>query len=176
MTPPHPDDEHESPDHQRRSTSLDLAEIKQLKYRYLRALDTKNWDDFAATLTDDVIGHYGGLDLTGRDDLVGFMRESVGPGVITEHRVSHPEIDVDCDVAHGRWYLSDRVIVAEVEFMLIGAAFYADEYRRTADGWRICATGYERTYEAHVPLASIPGFSVTPGPAIIVGEGSSLPK
>ncbi len=32
--------------------------------------------------------------------------------------------------------------------MLIGAAFYRDKYRRTADGWRISGTGYDRTYEA----------------------------
>ena len=32
--------------------------------------------------------------------------------------------------------------------MLIGAAFYHDRYRRTADGWKISATGYDRTYDA----------------------------
>ena len=37
----------------------DIDEIKQVKYRYLRALDTKHWDDFADTLTEDVIGDYG---------------------------------------------------------------------------------------------------------------------
>ena len=26
--------------------------------------------------------------------------------------------------------------------MLFGAAFYRDRYRKTADGWKICATGY----------------------------------
>ncbi len=149
----------------------DVAAIEALKYRYLRALDTKDWDTFADTLTDDVTGEYGdSLSFTTRDELVGFMRTSVGPGVITEHRVSHPEIEVSGDVAHGRWYLSDRVIVPDFEFMLIGAAFYDDTYRRTADGWRICATGYDRTYEAHVPLAAIPGFTLMVGPAIRTGE------
>ena len=36
----------------------DIDEIKQVKYRYLRALDTKHWDEFADTLTEDVIGDY----------------------------------------------------------------------------------------------------------------------
>src|SRR5262249_44670502 len=36
----------------------DIDDIQQVKYRYLRALDTKHWDDFADTLTDDVIGDY----------------------------------------------------------------------------------------------------------------------
>ncbi|RPA57442.1 nuclear transport factor 2 family protein [Gordonia oryzae] len=149
----------------------DAAAITALKYRYLRALDTKDWDTFADTLTDDVTGEYGdSLSFTTRDELVGFMRTSVGPGVITEHHVSHPEIEVSGDVAHGRWYLSDRVIVPDFEFMLIGAAFYDDTYRRTGRGWRICATGYDRTYEAHVPLAAIPGFTLKVGPAIRAGK------
>ncbi|WP_264062982.1 nuclear transport factor 2 family protein, partial [Mycolicibacterium hippocampi] len=37
----------------------DKAAIKNVKYRYLRALDTKHWDDFADTLTDDIVGDYG---------------------------------------------------------------------------------------------------------------------
>ena len=31
----------------------DIDDIKQVKYRYLRALDTKNWEEFADTLTED---------------------------------------------------------------------------------------------------------------------------
>lgn len=151
----------------------DLEQVKALKYRYLRALDTKDWDVFAATLTEDVTGDYGEkLSFGGRDELVGYMRSSVGPGVITEHRVDHPEIIVDGDSATGRWYLQDRVIVSEFSFMMIGAAFYADTYRRTDGGWRICATGYDRTYEATVDLKEIPSFSVTVGRAITLATSS----
>lgn len=145
----------------------DLEAIKHLKYRYLRALDTKDWDTFAATLTDDVTGDYGAsLSFTNRTELVDYMRASVGPAVITEHRVDHPEIDVEGDEATGRWYLQDRVIVPDFSFMLFGAAFYADRYRRTEHGWRICATGYDRTYEAKLNLADVPSFALDVGPAI----------
>ncbi|NDZ97618.1 nuclear transport factor 2 family protein [Streptomyces sp. SID6673] len=145
----------------------DLEAIKQLKYRYLRALDTKDWEVFEGTLTPDVTGDYGSsLKFTTRDELVGFMRESVGPAVITEHRVAHPEIDVEGDEATGRWYLQDRVIVPDFKFMLIGAAFYEDRYRRTDEGWRICGTGYDRTYEAKMSLDDVPSFALDVGPAI----------
>lgn len=145
----------------------DLEAVKALKYRYLRTLDTKDWVAFAETLTEDVVGEYGeSLSFDDRDQLVGYMRTSVGPGVITEHRVSHPEILVDGDTASGRWYLQDRVIVPAFSFMMIGAAFYTDSYRRTDDGWRICATGYDRTYEASVDLREIPSFSTKVGPAV----------
>ena len=148
----------------------DIEAIKQVKYRYLRALDTKHWDDFADTLTDDVIGDYGSsvgeeLQFTNRVDLVNYMRKALGPAVITEHRVTHPEITVTGDEASGTWYLQDRVIVADFDFMLIGAAFYRDQYRRTDDGWKISATGYDRTYEATMSLAGI-DFKVKPGRAV----------
>ncbi|GAB83855.1 nuclear transport factor 2 family protein [Gordonia rubripertincta] len=147
--------------------SDDVREIENLKYRYLRALDTKDWTAFASTLTEDVTGNYGAsLSFGNRDELVGYMEANVGPAVITEHRVNHPEIEVSGDTASGRWYLQDRVIVTEFSFMLIGAAFYEDTYRRTEDGWRISSTGYDRTYEATIGLADLPSFKLAVGPAV----------
>lgn len=150
--------------------AADREAITRVKYRYLRALDTKHWDDFAATLTEDVRGDYGSsvgkeLHFSNRADLVDYMRSACGPNVVTEHRVTHPEIDVTGDTASGSWYLQDRVIVAEYNFMLIGAAFYRDQYRRMADGWKISATGYDRTYEATMSLEGL-NFKVKPGRAM----------
>ncbi|GFG70873.1 nuclear transport factor 2 family protein [Mycolicibacter senuensis] len=150
----------------------DIEAIKQVKYRYLRALDTKHWDDFAATLAEDVTADYGksmGSDHTfsDRDSLVEFMRTSLPGNLISEHRVNHPEITLSAaDSATGIWYLQDRVIMPDFNLMLIGAAFYHDTYRRTADGWKISATGYQRTYDATMPLSDIPGFKVTFGDAL----------
>ncbi|MDD7812801.1 nuclear transport factor 2 family protein [Mycobacterium sp. CSUR Q5927] len=149
-----------------------IEAIKQVKYRYLRALDTKHWDDFAATLAEDVTADYGksmGTEhkFTDRDSLVDFMRSSLPANVISEHRVSHPEITLTGpDTASGIWYLQDRVIMSEYDLMLIGAAFYHDQYRRTSEGWKISDTGYQRTYDATMPLSSVPGFKVTPGDAL----------
>ena len=148
-----------------------IEAIKRVKYRYLRALDTKHWDDFADTLTEDIVGDYGSSmgkehHFTNRDELVEFMRTSMPANVITEHRVTHPEITVvDEDQAEGIWYLQDKVIVAEFNFMLFGAAFYHDRYRKTEDGWKICATGYQRTYDATQSLEGT-NFKITPGAAL----------
>lgn len=146
--------------------AVDKEAIERLKYRYLRALDTKDWDTFADTLTDDVTGDYGDrLHFTNRTELVEYMRSSLGPGVITEHRVTHPEITVDGDQASAVWYLQDRVIVTEFNFMLIGAGFYNDTYRRTPEGWKISATGYDRTYEATMSVEGL-DFKLKPGRAL----------
>jgi SnoaL-like domain len=149
-----------------------IEAIKRVKYRYLRALDTKHWDEYADTLTEDVTGDYGSSvgeehHFTDRDTLVEYMRSSMPANTITEHRVTHPEITLESDdEASAIWYLQDRVIIADYNFMLIGAAFYRDRYRRTADGWKISATGYERTYEATMSLEGIRRFKVVPGAAV----------
>jgi hypothetical protein len=152
------------------SAMSDLEDIKVLKYRYMRALDTKHWDDFAATFTEDVIGDYGSSlgethSFSDRDSLVEYMRTSLPANVITEHRVTHPEITIDGDEATGIWYLQDKVIVPEFDFMLIGAGFYRDKYRRTPDGWKISLTGYDRTYDAQLSLKAL-DFKLSPGVAI----------
>lgn len=148
----------------------DREDIERVKYRYLRALDTKHWDEFTDTLTEDVVGDYGSSvgeehHFTDRGALVEYMRASLPANVITEHRVTHPEIDVTGDSATATWYLQDRVIVADFDFMLIGAAFYRDTYRRTAAGWKIASTGYERTYEATMSLKGL-DFKLQPGAAL----------
>lgn len=144
----------------------DLEAIKQLKYRYLRTLDLKRWDEFAGVFVPEATGDYGeGLVFGSRDALVGFMRDSLGPAMITLHQCHHPEISVDGDRATGTWYLEDRVIMPEHRLVLEGAAFYDDRYVRTAEGWRIEHTGYRRTYEATLSMDDLPSYTLKVGSA-----------
>jgi hypothetical protein len=138
----------------------DLTAISQLKYRYLRTLDTKDWDGFEECFLPEATGDYNGLVFADRAALVTYMRDNLGQGLITLHQVHHPEITVDGDTATGRWYLQDRVIVPAFSFMLEGAAFYEDRYLRTPGGWRVAHTGYRRTYEMTYDLADLPGLKV----------------
>lgn len=138
-----------------------LEALRQLKYRYLRTLDLKLWDEFAATLTPDVRASYGArLQFAGRDAVVEYMRTSLPPTIITVHQCHHPELTVDGNTATGTWYLEDKVIVTAHRVLLSGAAFYDDTYMRGADGqWRISRTGYVRSYEATQPLPD--GWTLT---------------
>jgi hypothetical protein len=140
-----------------------LDTLQRLKYRYLRTLDLKQWDDFADTLTADVQASYGAkLRFDGRDAVVDFMRNSLPPSIITVHQCHHPELVADGDTATGTWYLEDKVIITEHRMLLTGAAFYNDEYRRDAEGvWRISRTGYLRTYEAVQSLDDAPSWKLT---------------
>ena len=145
--------------------ATDIEQLKQLKYRYLRTLDLKQWDDFADCFLPEATGDYAGLVFEDRDALVGYMRENLGEGLISMHQAHHPEITVDGDTAVGHWYLEDKVIVPDLDFVLEGAAFYTDRYARTPDGWRIAHTGYRRTYEATMSTADLPSYRVKRGTA-----------
>jgi hypothetical protein len=140
-----------------------LEELRQLKYRYLRTLDLKQWDEFADTLTPDIQASYGTrLSFDGRNAVVDFMRSSLPATIITVHQCHHPEIAVAGDTATGTWYLEDKVIITEHRMLLTGAAFYDDMYRRCDDGrWRISRTGYIRSYEAVQSLADTPSWKLT---------------
>lgn len=144
-----------------------LEEIRAVKYRYLRALDLKRWDEFGDTLTEDATGNYGSpsggrpLRFTGRAAIVDYMRTTLDRNIITVHVSSHPEIVVDGENATGSWCMEDTVIVPEFDVAIRGAAYYNDRYRKADGQWRIAHTGYERLYEATMSLSALPGFNLT---------------
>jgi hypothetical protein len=144
-----------------------LEEIRRLKYRYFRTLDLKEWDEFAQTLTEDVLGAYGTrvygekLTLDGRAAIVGFMREQLTSSVVTMHVAQHPEIEIDGDTAQGSWGFEDTVIVPDFKVFIRGAGYYRDQYRRGPDGvWRIAGTTYERIFESMQSLDDTPSFKL----------------
>lgn len=128
-----------------------VGEIERLKYRYARALDTKSWHEFTETLTPTATAVYGEtLSFESRDAFVGFLENTLGAHMITEHHCSHPEIELDDDGrgASGVWLLSDTVIIPEDGLILRGSAYYHDRYVLCDDGtWRIDQTGYQRNWE-----------------------------
>jgi hypothetical protein len=148
-----------------------LEDIRQLKYRYLRCVDQKLWDEMADVFTPDATVDYGTraygkpLKLAGRDEIMGFFRTALGPEIITVHAAGQPEITVDGDKASGTWRFEDTVIATEHRVVIAGAAYYVDRYERGADGaWRIAHTGYVRTYEAMMSLDDLPSFKFLAGP------------
>jgi hypothetical protein len=145
-----------------------LEEIRRAKYRYLRCVDLKLWDEIGETFTADATADYGTpalgkpLQLKGRDEIVAFLRDSLGPDIITVHFASQPEIDIDGDTATGTWCFEDTVIATEYRVVIKGSAFYEDRYARGDDGrWRIAHTGYVRTYEATMSLDDLPSLKFT---------------
>ena len=140
----------------------EIREIEQLKYRYLRCIDTKDWEGLAETFTEDASTGYGGgaQAFRGRDAIMAFMRAGLERmDIVSLHQVHHPEIELtSATTAKGRWYLEDYVINSgpASEYMpgqsvLRGAALYSDEYVKVDGAWKIAFTGYERTFEQVTP-------------------------
>ena len=135
----------------------EIEAIQQLKYRYMRAVDLKLWDELHDTFWPEVVCSYGDgtHSFEGRDAVLGFLRDSLGGNLVTLHQVHHPQIEITGpNTARGRWYLVDYVINAGPDrplmkgrSTLLGAAFYHDQYEKRDGEWRILSTGYERTFE-----------------------------
>jgi len=147
---------------------VELEKIRRLKYRYLRCVDLKLWDEIVDVFTEDATADYGTpsagrpLNLGSRDEIVAFLRDSLGNKIITLHAAGQPEIDIDGDSATGTWRFEDTVIATEYKVVIAGAAFYEDRYRRCADGqWRICHIGYQRIFEYTMSLDDLPSWRLT---------------
>ena len=141
----------------------DLELLRQLKYRYLRHLDLKEWDSMRALFTPDATASYadGAYSCDGREQIISFLQEVLGPAMITMHQCHHPELKVRGNRAIGRWYLQDTVHMMEHRMTLEGSAFYEDRYLRTQGGWRIAHTGYKRVVDRTISWDDLPGMRVT---------------
>ncbi len=144
---------------------VEIEAIKRVKYRYLRCLDQKLWDELDEVLTEDCVADYSGgkYHFEGREAIVEFLRGAMGAETFhSAHRVHHPEIDLTGPTtAVGVWAMDDVVVMTDWDLTIRGAAFYGDEYRKVGDRWLIGATGYKRTYEELVPRVSVPGLKLT---------------
>ena len=144
-----------------------IEAVKQLKYRYLRCLDTKDWAGMAEVLAPACTASYGGgaYAFEGRDEILSFLERTMGSTeVLSSHRVHHPEIQLDADRegAEARWALDDTVLLLAYEITVRGSAYYQDRYELDDDGiWRIAHTGYRRIFEEIQPRAPVEGLTVT---------------
>jgi uncharacterized protein (TIGR02246 family) len=114
---------------------IDIEAIKQLRSRYSRAVDTKDWEVFGASFTDDARLSSEGGDHEGRDAIVAAVSGALATAVTVHHQHT-PEIELTGpDTATGIWAMEDVVQIGEFE--LHGYGHYTEEYRRTPEGWKI---------------------------------------
>lgn len=142
----------------------DLEDIRQLKARYFRCIDTGAEAELSTLFTDDVeVDLKGGgyrLQVRGRAEMVDFIASSFNCDIVAMHHGHTPEIAfIGPDEAKGTWYLGDRFIDPVRGTDTVGSSLYHDTYRRTAHGWKIAASEYERVYEAVSPID--PAMTIT---------------
>lgn len=132
----------------------DIEDIKQLKARYCRLIDQKNWEAleaaFVADASIEIAGAPGGADDTQKfSSAHGFfegLRQLMGP-LVSVHQVHAPEIEVlDRETARGSWTISDRLVFPDDSPLKIlqGWGIYHETYRKVSGHWRFASVRLER--------------------------------
>jgi hypothetical protein len=125
---------------------VDIEAIKQLKARYCRYLDTKDWSAWRAIFTDDFhsdTAESGGKVIDGADEFVAFTRKSLR-NQATVHQVHAPEIELTSPTtARGIWALED-VVRFGPGVNLRGYGHYEETYQKVDGQWHISSSKLTR--------------------------------
>ncbi|WP_313805952.1 nuclear transport factor 2 family protein [Sphingobium sp.] len=130
---------------------LAIEEIKRLKARYFRTMDTGDWDGFASLFTQDA--HFdvrGALEekpdlsalgdpIRGRTAIVDYVRSGISP-LTSAHYGHMPEIEIlSEDSATGIWALDDilRPPAGGPFTLFRGHGHYHERYSRIDGRWHI---------------------------------------
>jgi hypothetical protein len=151
-------------------------EIKQLKARYFRDLDCKNWEALNTIFTADAVFDLravnsvrrppagdlvpppGGEDqiFRGRETIVAMIRAAV-EGLVTVHHGHAPEIAVLTDItARGIWALEDILRFPSGELLLNGFGHYHETYQKVGGDWQIKTSRLTRLHLAGGALSVPP--------------------
>lgn len=144
-----------------------IEQIKVLKARYFRFVDTKQWNALEALFTPDAsleIAEARAQPFTPRE-LTDLLRDHY-QHCVTVHHGHMPEIDFDGpDRATGIWAMEDRRVFQTEDpsapfALAIGSGHYHENYAHTPEGWRIASLRLTRLRLDIEPLAQPPGGQV----------------
>jgi ketosteroid isomerase-like protein len=110
--------------------------IKELRAEYCYRVDSRDWDGYAALFTEDAnldFGPAGTYD--GRTEVRAFVEDVVGAEhPFLAHMVHNPVIEVDGNIAAGRWYFEVPCTFSDGTAGWIQGT-YDDEYERIDSEW-----------------------------------------
>jgi len=117
----------------------DVEAIRQLKARYFRTMDTKDWSGMRAVFTDDVVmdtSSSGGGVIAGADEFLAFLEPTLRD-VVTVHHGHMPEIEITSPTtATGIWAMEDMLRWPDGTEMH-GYCHYHETYEKVDGEWRI---------------------------------------
>jgi ketosteroid isomerase-like protein len=124
----------------------DVEAIKQLKARYCRTMDTKDWPAMRQIFIDDVTidtVESGGDVMSGADDFLTFLQQAIGE-VITVHQCHTPEVNVTSATnASGVWAMEDMLRWPN-GMELHGYGHYYETYEKRNGNWQISSSKLTR--------------------------------
>lgn len=123
----------------------DWLAIANVKARYCRMLDTRDWGGFAALFTEgfvlDTTGS-GGPRIEGREAALAMVRATIG-ATQSAHQVHSPEIEIEGDAASAIWAMQDRLVWPDGR-ALSGQGHYHERYVREGGAWKIAESRLTR--------------------------------
>jgi hypothetical protein len=130
---------------------FDIESIKQLKARYCRHLDAKDWTAWRELFADDFVSEIaetGGRAIIGADEFVAYARSTLGRrSQPTVHQVHSPEISLTSPIsARGVWALNDVVRLLPA-LTLRGYGHYHETYEKHDGRWRLKSSQLTRLRE-----------------------------
>lgn len=125
-------------------------QIRQVKWKNLRCLDTKRWDEMAATFHPDCTTSWldGQISLEGRDTIMDFLKKTpfakATDPVVTVHAAECIEIDfLTLEHARAVSRLYNPMWNPDLDLSQRLLAFYHDEFKLYQGEWLISHTGHE---------------------------------
>lgn len=133
------------------ATLIATEEIKRLKARYFRFMDTRDWSGFAEIFTEDALFDVRGAleenpaedlePVRGRAAIVDYVSSGISP-LTSAHYGHMPEIDIlSEDAATGIWPFTDilRAPPGGPFDRFYGYGHYHERYSRADGQWRIAS-------------------------------------
>jgi hypothetical protein len=134
---------------------LAIEDIKTLRAKYCRSIDSHNFDRLREVLTEDFLldmsptGKVLGSEvqpIEGRETVIGMMHKAFAPMKMLLHIVTIPEIEFQDEArATGVWRQETFIKETRPELPGLGLAYATvfDTYRKEAEGWRIASVRVE---------------------------------
>lgn len=135
-----------------------IEDIKNLKARRDRAVDTKDWDLYRALHADDHVSDNEGFPrYEGADVMIAAVRQQLGPDKISVHHSHTPDIQFQSPThATGIWGMEDMIYWQQdgAEQWLHGFGFYHERYEKRDGRWLFTFRALKRTHVRTSPGAT----------------------
>lgn len=116
----------------------DELQIRDLLYRYARAVDTKDWNLYRSVFTDDAHIDYSsaGIPPGSRDEIADLLATAFEAIPWTMHYITNIECDIDGDTATVRAMFYNPMQLPGMEEQSSCGGYYFHDLVRTPQGWR----------------------------------------
>lgn len=137
----------------------DRFEIQDLVFHYAHLIDSKQFEPLRDTVfTEDAHIDYSafGGSVGNLDETITFLKAAVTSELFpnTQHLNANVQVELDGDRGKGRVMCFNPMEMTlpdgSTQTYFLGL-WYVDEYRRTANGWRICRREEEKSWVFNAP-------------------------